>query len=289
MKNKYYNLILSGGAFKATAFIGCLRYLEETNKICDIKNIIASSAGSLVGFLFCLGLDTCSISTFMKKGMNKYLEKEYDIDDILDIFDNLGIDDGNIFNELASEILQLHYNQKKITFLEFAKRTGKNFIVLGSNISVGKTEYFSVNTTPNMCVIKALRISISIPFVMSPVIMNNMFYVDASLFNNFPIEYFSNDRPFQDTIALYLECPHKVPDVNNITLFKYVRIIFDAMFLKINEKKPNGKNNIIVKMEFPDDNYGFDLNTMKLVMDDTTMDKYIEFGYDSIKTLLSNK
>jgi NTE family protein len=222
------NLILSGGAFKAAAFIGCLSYLEETDKLKDIRNVISSSAGAIIGFLFCAGLTMKQVTQFMKKGMHAYLEKEIEIDEILDVFDSLGIDDGKIFSDLASEILMTKFKTKDITFIEFAKATGKNLVILGSNISLAKTEYFSVNDTPNMSVVKALRISISIPFVMKPVIMNDMLYIDASLFNNFPIEYFEDKRnsPFQDTIALSLYCPMAVPEVNNINIFKYIHILF---------------------------------------------------------------
>lgn len=287
----FKNLVLSGGAFKASAFIGCLTYLEEEKLLEDIKNVICSSAGAIVGFLFCAGLDTKNLVLFMKKGMQLYLKKEIEIDDILDVFDSLGIDDGKIFTDLASEILNTRFHMKDMTFVEFAKATGKNIVILGSNISLAKTEYFSVDTTPHMSVIKAMRISISIPFVMKPVVMNDMLYIDASLFNNFPIDYFDTiDRPFQDTIALYLKCPTTIQDVENISIFKYTRIILDAMFIKLNEKVTwNGKNNIVVDMDFPDDSYGFDLNTMKLIMNDAMMDTYIEIGYISIKEkLLSN-
>lgn len=289
MQQQFTNLVLSGGAFKASAFIGCLKYLEEKSLLSNIKNVISSSAGSIIGFLFCLGLDIKSLTNFMKKGIKLYLEKEIEIDDILDIFDTLGIDDGKIFTDLAGDILTNRFAQKDVTFVEFAKQTGKNLVILGTNISLAKTEYFCVDTTPHMSVVTALRISISIPFVMQPVILNNMFYIDASLFNNFPIEYFdSNERPFQDTIALYLQCNLNEPNTVDINLFQYVRIIFDAMFIKLNEKKTlNGKNNIVVEMNFPDDSYGFDINTLKLIMDETKMNEYIEFGYNSMKDKLN--
>lgn len=286
----FHNLILSGGAFKASAFIGCLKYLEENDMLKNINNVIASSAGSIIGFLFCAGLDMKMLAAFMKKGIQKYVEKEIEIDDVLDIFDTLGIDDGKIFTDLAAEILTSRYKKKDITFVDFAKVTGKNLVILGSNISLAKTEYFSVDTTPLMSVITALRISISIPFVMKPVVMNNMFYIDASLFNNFPIEYFDNsERPFQDTIALYLQCNLAEPNTKDVNLFKYMRIIFDAMFVKLNEKqKPLGKNNIVIEMNFPDDSYGFDINTLKLIMDEKSMHKYIDLGYNSIKDKLES-
>ena len=286
----FHNLILSGGAFKASAFIGCLKFLEERDMLKNIHNVISSSAGSIIGFLFCAGLDMKSLTQFMKKGIQKYVDKEIEVDAILDIFDTLGIDDGQIFIDLASEILKSRYQKKDITFLEFAKVTGKNLVILGSNISIAKTEYFSVDTTPLMSVVTALRISISIPFVMKPVVLNNMFYIDASLFNNFPIEFFDNStRPFQDTIALYLRCNMSEPNTKDVNLFKYMRIIFDAMFIKLNEKQNlTGKNNIIVEMSFPDDSYGFDTNTLKLIMDEKSMNKYIEIGYNSIKEKLDS-
>ena len=41
-----HNIAFSGGGVHTIAFIGCLKYLEETEKIEHIHNVIGSSGGS---------------------------------------------------------------------------------------------------------------------------------------------------------------------------------------------------------------------------------------------------
>lgn len=286
MTRTFYNLVLSGGAFKACAFIGCIKYLEEQNATATIKNVIGSSAGSIIAFMFCAGETPDQMKQHMEQGMDNYTKKDIEVDDILDIFDTMGLDNGEIFTDMICKFCEEKWNLPKITFLEFGKLTGKNLVITGSNISTANVEYFSMDATPDMHVVDAIRISISLPFVMKPVIYKGDIYVDASLFDNFPIEYFQkSSNPFQDTIALLLGCPSVKPDATNLNLFKFVRIIIDSMFLRINndEKKISDvkNNNVVIRMSFPDDNYGFDLDNFKLIMDSTKLTSYIEQGYTS--------
>jgi len=59
-------LVLSGGAIKGVAQIGALQYLEENNMLKDIKIISATSAGSIVGFLYMIGYTFLELFDFMK-------------------------------------------------------------------------------------------------------------------------------------------------------------------------------------------------------------------------------
>ena len=284
---RYNNIVFSGGAFKACAFIGCIKYLQEKD-VKNIRNVIGSSAGSIIGFMYCTGIEPSEMQEYMNRGMKEYLKQDIDVDALFDIFDTMGIDDGHIFIDIMKEFLEKKYGSSKLNFRDFAKLTGKNFVVPGSNISLAKIEYFCVDTTPEMNVIDAIRISISLPFVMKPVIMNNYIYVDASVFDNFPIEYFdSASRPFQDTLALLISAPTSLPNTNELNLFKFTRVLIDALFSRVNQKIDSvGKNNLIINFEFPDDNYGFDTSTLKLHMDENKLLEYITFGYETTKKWL---
>jgi predicted acylesterase/phospholipase RssA len=281
----YSNLVLSGGAFKGISFLGSIKYLEEHDLLKHIKNVIGSSAGAIIGFLLCIGYKSSDAIAIMYEEMKMYAERELDLDAMFSIFETMGIDDCQCIIDGFRNILFTRLKVMDITFLELAKRTGYNFVVCGSNISLAKVEYFCVDRTPGMSVIQALRISFSLPIVMTPVIMNGMIYVDASLFNNFPIEYFMEvERPFIDTISLEIVCPYKLPDVTNINMLSYIKIMMDAMFTRMNRKMCDlpGKNNAIVHIVVDDDSYGIDLTTFKLKMSKQIMDDYVKIGYDAM-------
>jgi predicted acylesterase/phospholipase RssA len=281
--------VFSGGAFKGCAFLGSIKYLEEHDLLKHIKNVIGSSAGAIIGFLLCMGYKSSDAIAIMYHEMKTYAEKDLDLDAVLSIFETMGIDDCQGVIDGFSNILYKRLKVYDITFLELAKRTGFNFVVCGSNISLATVEYFCVDRTPGMSVLQALRISFSLPVVMTPVIMNGMIYVDASLFNNFPIEYFMGvDRPFKDTISLEITCPDKLPDVTNINMLSYIKIMMDAMFKRMNRKicrealEKQTKNNAIIQIVMDDDSYGIDLATFKLKMSKQIMDEYVKKGYDAM-------
>ena len=52
----YHNIAFSGGGVHTIAFIGCVKYLEETKNIDSIINVIGSSGGALVALMVVINL-----------------------------------------------------------------------------------------------------------------------------------------------------------------------------------------------------------------------------------------
>lgn len=276
----YNNLVLSGGAFKCSAFIGCLKFLEENNHVSNIKNVIGSSAGSIIACLYCLGFTADAMRDIFIKSFALYTNRELDsdVENMFDFIDKMGIEDAEVISKMLSDILLNKYNVSEISFIELAKKTGKNLIITGSNLSLVKTDYFSVNTHPDMSIYQAIRISISIPYIFKPVIFNEMLYTDASLFNNFPLDFFDSKIPYQNTISILLETKNTI-DIKKLNIFNYTRVLFDAVFYKLNGEYKTGieKNNIIIKINFEDNSFDFGAK-----INENMLDKYIEQGYTYI-------
>ena len=66
-----------------------------------------------------------------------------------------------------------------------------------------KEVHFNHETYPEMQVLKAIRISTSIPFFYEPVNFEENLYVDGGIDNNFPIEIF--DENLDETLAILLK------------------------------------------------------------------------------------
>jgi hypothetical protein len=84
---------------------------------------------------------------------------------------------------------RLKLNIDDITFKELYLNYNKKFTVIGTNLSKGIEAAFNYINTPNMSIITAVRISISIPIIFTPVLYNDEYYVDGALTNIFPINY----------------------------------------------------------------------------------------------------
>jgi predicted acylesterase/phospholipase RssA len=283
----FYNLVLSGGSIKGFSFIGCIKYLEEKKLSAHFNTVVGSSAGSIVAFMFCCGMTSCEMISFMKEEVKMYEKYEIDVDHMLDIFNKLGLDSGDYAIGLFKRILQKRekfrdYND--ITFIEFAKSTGKNLVICGSNLSKSMSSYFNIDTDPDMSILKALRISISLPIVFPPVLYNDNIYADASLFNNFPIDYFSNKNIHHDTLGIIISNARTQVPFHKLNLMSYFGLLLGSSYCKINEKQTDVlKNNRIIPICFDGENpYNFDMNTLKFKMTNEMLSSYIKRGYDQI-------
>lgn len=192
-------ICLSGGGVKGIAFIGALDYLE-TNSYIDfsqIKKWVGTSAGSILCFIFSLGYTFGEIGDFVLDFNFKKLEPEINLDCLLE---NFGINSGEKLIYMIREFLKQKFDLDDITFESHHQITGNKLLIIGTNFSKGKEEVFSYETTPTMSVLTAIRISLSIPVIFTPVYYQDSYYVDGALTNNFPINYCNPES----TLGLYI-------------------------------------------------------------------------------------
>jgi NTE family protein len=101
----------------------------------------------------------------------------------------------------------------QITFYELFDLTGVDLLIVGTNLSAHSGTYFSVGHTPDFPVVDEVTLSMSMPFLFKPVLVNtlvdadhgaddyttsyNGLYVDGGMAQNFPLHAFDHLRPFQ--------------------------------------------------------------------------------------------
>ena len=282
----FRNLVLSGGAFKSAAFIGCIEYLEQEAMCADIINVVGSSAGAVVALMFVVGFTSAEMKDYVLKESKRFLEAEIDFENVLDIFYTLGMDDGQKHVEAFERILEAKgMDPASATFLSLAKQSGRNLVVCGSNLTAARVEYFSVDTHPDMPVVDAVRISIAIPFLLTPVEYKGAIYVDASLFDNFATEYFCDPgRPLTDTLALCItggeDTASGLADMNLLT---YMHLLTVSMFYRLNKKNPSvetSPTNKTVCINIQASN--FDMESFRLRAEKEEIEGFIEKGYETI-------
>jgi len=283
----FKNIVLSGGSIKTIYFLGGIKYLEELDKFKSILTFIGSSGGSVIAFWLALGFTSNEVLELCKKYNDLYAKTEFNVENLFSIFESFGIDDGSFFQEILRDSLFTRTGLSDITFIDFAKRTGKNLIICASDICKKKLECFSLETHPNLSVLTAVRASISIPLIFHPVRIDDSMYIDAGLFNNFPIEYIQKTN-LKDTIGFAIDKEYNNLEPNKINFFTYLKMILDSTFYVINNKKSDElKNNIIIKV--PDvfnDFISFDTNTMKFLCTNDRIQEYYDIGYDLTKKQL---
>jgi NTE family protein len=235
---KYNTICLSGGGVSGILHISILQFLNKNNiiKFYKIKKYISTSVGTIISFLLIIGYKTEEIIDFINNFDFKYLNEDFDIDNI---FINYGL---NTASKIIVTIQTFLYNKTKkkdITFKELKNEFNKSLGIIGTNITLNREEYFSPETTPDMSVILAIRISISIPILFTPVKYNNNLYVDGGLFNNFPINYCNK----KTTLGITLHNQYK-NSIDNI--YNYMESIFRTIIKSNNTKNNYNKNNVII-------------------------------------------
>jgi predicted acylesterase/phospholipase RssA len=282
---EFSSIVLSGGAFKAISIIGVIQYLEEKNLIKNLKNFIGTSAGALLCFTLALGFSSIEMTNLLYDIIKMENVMQFSIEDFCDIMDTYGIDSGERLEFVFKKILHQKLFRKDITFLEFAKITGKNLVICVTNLTKEHSEYWSVDATPNISVIQALRASCSLPLIFSPVKFNDNLYIDGGLYNNFPISYLNKDAVFKDVIGVNIVSNnYRQAD----TFIQYIRFMIYSVMEKINIRSINDYSRNVVTLDFEDDEVlAFEEFVMKI--SNEKINKCIKFGYEKAKECLAKE
>lgn len=191
-------LVLSGGSIKGISQIGALHCLKKNNMLDHINTIAATSAGSMVGMLYSAGYQPMELFKFMKL-INLEQAKKIDAQNMITKY---GLDDGTRIMLILQKLISAKNYSIEVTFKDFFKKTNINFIVTGTCINDKKIYYFSHANYPNMKVLDAIRISISLPILFTPCLYEGKIFIDGGCIDNFPIHLFA-DR-IESVIGIYV-------------------------------------------------------------------------------------
>ena len=189
--SNYTHLVISGGGLYGICMLGVFRYLYIEKKLINIKNIAGNSIGSFFALAYCLNIDIETLENMIKDlACNKSLlitKKNFG-----NIFLKNGILSFDIYTNKLKDYMKEKYKLDDLTFVELTKKFGINLYISATNINEGKNTIFSTDTTPNVSVFTATCASMSIPYFGKPVLIDEEYYVDGLLTNNFPVNIFSN-------------------------------------------------------------------------------------------------
>lgn len=214
----YRNLVFKGGGVRGIAYMGALEVLEEMGVTDGIERIAGSSAGAIAATLASFRLsmqetlvlfNDLDISQIPQKSL---LENIGRIPTLANpgsykrLFDKYGLYSSEYFYQWISQIIAGKCDDNpRATFKDFASRGYRDLYIVVSNISRHRPEVFSINTTPDVAVADAVRISMSIPLYFEALRFDGKnfgvgdFYVDGGLYKNYPLDIFDNKRFVSDS------------------------------------------------------------------------------------------
>jgi predicted acylesterase/phospholipase RssA len=277
----FTSIVIAGGALKVISVIGCIKYLQEKDLIKNIKNLVGTSAGSIMCLFLALDYKFAEIIDFLVHNLNDPEINTFDPTECFDILTNYGMNSGKNIELLLQRIIYKKLKLIDISFIELAKLSGKNLVVCVANLSKEQTEFFNVDTMPNLSIVTAIRISCCIPIIYSPLTINDDIYMDGGMYNNFPIDYFKNNT-LKDILGINIVYKN-YKSVDN--LFSYINFIVNSLVEKVNSKILNDIEKNIIIMDFIEDDW-FSLTELKLKFPKEHWVSYINMGYKNIKEKL---
>ena len=197
----YKNLVFEGGGVKGIAYAGALKVFDEYGILEQVERVGGASAGAITALLVALNYPPSTITSIIKNmNLSEMKDDSWGFGrDIFRLFSGYGWNKGEHFKKWIAQLIKAKTRNEHITFKQFHEMKNprnrfKDLYVLGANLSTGYSEIFSYEHTPDMKVVDALRITMSLPLFFSAVRYKGHIYVDGGLFNNYPIELFDNRK-----------------------------------------------------------------------------------------------
>jgi NTE family protein len=210
-ENKQYtNLVLSGGGVKGIAHCGGLKYLEEIGALKNITRFSGTSAGSIVAALAAVGYTGIEIEKeMMKVNFNKFVNSTTALRSIYNLATEYGWSNGGYVTELIGSLIHSKTGNCNTTFKQLFDSDNVELVICATNLNMQNSVYFHHKTSPNLPICNAVRMSMSIPFLFSPVKYKDDLIVDGGLLDNCPEHIFDGPEIGDPRAKLNLLAPNK--------------------------------------------------------------------------------
>jgi predicted acylesterase/phospholipase RssA len=292
------HLVLSGGGMHGVIYIGALRYLYLENMLKDITHIAATSIGSFIGLFVALKLSMEEIESIM---YNIFFKEEFNFiprKDYLKLFSQLGLSSTKTITSELQKIMKSKYDIEDITFRELAKRFGINMYISATDIIHSVNTIFSIDDTPDLSVITASEASMAVPFLYMPVLIDNIYYYDGGLSNNFPIKIFSN-VPKENILGMVLHKERnteKPPLKEKVTIFFLAKQIFNMLNAirakEVTHRQITHQEDIFIVQNIPFENFlNLKVSTIGIKFEITAddIDAMIYAGFDEMHKYMQTR
>jgi len=239
----YTHMILSGAGMAGIAYLGILRYLHQEGYTDRIRHVAGTSMGAFFATLWAVGAPMGDLEGYLKEYVSTSA--------------NMIIS----FQDKGDRLIGIlkEYMPEEATFLDIAKQHGCHLAICASCMDTLEPMFFSVNNSPNIRVIDAVKASMSIPFMFEPVVIDGKRYVDGGLTANTPLRAFGK-RALQPDSTLVVQCTNASSTAASAAAASTIATLIDMAF----------KNYIYV---LPDE-----MEAVKLVLDKSPI-PFIPFEY----------
>ena len=197
------NLSFEGGGAKGYAYIGAIQALEKAGIYPgQIRRVAGTSVGSILAMFAALGASSAEMSKLVPTDL-QFLVMDGGggrVGSMMRTAITRGMHPGQRSYKFLGDVLEDFTGSADVTFRQLLERSGRELCVPVTNVTRMMTEYCHPKTTPNMPVRVAVRMSMSLPVLLQPVLLQKTaaaedvslaeVYVDGGLLCNNPSHAF---------------------------------------------------------------------------------------------------
>lgn len=314
---RYDAIVLSGGGPMAACFLGCVRYLEQVGLLSGATTLVGTSAGAIVALFCAVGMTADEMEAWVRRHRDSGELTALDLkeENPFELAERLGLDDGARVIGCVRQALTGRGLPADPTFRDLAKAVGRNLVICASNLDAGVPEYFGVDTTPDVPVLLALRMSMGIPLLYTPVRHRGCAYVDGALFDNCPVRGAGPNARQVLALDALVAPPHPAPRggadseaargdekererevQDEEDLLSYVGRLLQAAFANANRlaaaaDDPARVHRVSIPPPRPTLSMWnqFSVTEMRFRMDDALLEELVCAGYDALQAALQDR
>ncbi len=200
--SQFRNLVFEGGGVKGIAYAGAIAVLEEKGILPDIRRVAGTSAGAITAALLALGASSQSVQEIVGgTDFREFMDNSWGVlRDIFRLVKKYGWYKGDKFAEwMKQQIFALTGGQADMTFGQLAGLAAdddetpyRELWMVASNLSMQSPQVFSAETTPDVPIWRAVRMSMSIPLFFASVDYEARVMVDGGVTWNYPVDLFDD-------------------------------------------------------------------------------------------------
>jgi len=172
-------LVLGSGGARGILILGAAAELQRAGIFARLESYRGTSIGAVLAAGLALGR---SPRAMLETAIRRPFEPDI-------APGGFGVDTGKGLSVWIRRILRL---SKPITLRGMYETTGKNLVICVCNVTRGVPEYWSHATHPDTDLLKALRISCSVPLVFAAVTVNRCLYIDGAVVDPVPVSHERN-------------------------------------------------------------------------------------------------
>ncbi len=334
----YRNLVFKGGGVRGIAYLGALKYLYENGLMRSVERCAGTSAGAITAMVVALNLGSFDAIKVISDSLDyRKVPAEGDLDaenasllkanpviaksQYLGIFKNLHCsrrllqDKGWYSSEYLyswiKAVIASQFAVKKecYTFRDFGdssmhegNRLFHDLYITGTDISNRTVRVFSLESTPDMEVALAVRISMSIPLFFEsipfqyPGMPEPSFFADGGVMWNYPVSIFDDPkygRKFSqgintETLGFFLYASPESTEYKEVKgMIDYLGALFESLLLVQEQLVLYGEKNK-ERTIFIDDG-GVAPTAFSIAAGDPVYEKLFASGYKASEEFFAEK